>query len=396
MTAFNPAIITIGFNRPSSLKRLLNGLNVANYPPGAHLPLIIALDYEDSDGHTATKTVAEKFEWRHGDKSVIAQQKNLGLKGHILACGDLTKEYGAIIMFEDDIFPGRNFYNYSLRALEFCQNDPKVAGVSLYNHKYNVIAGLPFEPVDDGYDNYFLQFASSWGQAWTEGQWAGFREWHATNGVISDTALLPDKVKNWSDRSWLKHFDHYLVMNDLFFSYPRISQSTNFSDAGTHAEISYPHFQVSMEAFARDEPKYRFSDFSNSRAVYDTYFELSAEILQREVSTLNNVDFIVDLYGTKPVRKFPEATLFLTSRKLAHGSAPLAQFGMQLKPLENNIVYNLPGDVFALAPGKDLTAKGLFKTKSFALKLLEYFYGRLSQKVLAGSLFIHLKRKLLK
>jgi hypothetical protein len=221
----------------------------------------------------------------------------------------------------------------------------------------------------------------------------GFREWHAKNDVISDTVLLPDKVRNWSDRSWLKHFDHYLVRNDLYFSYPRSSHSTNFSDAGTHAEISSPHFQVSIEPFVKHIVSFNFADFSSSKSVYDAYFELSANIFQREVPAFKSIEFVVDLQATKPVSKFPEETLFLTSRNLKSGCVPKLQFGLHLKPIENNIIYNSPGSVFNLIEGKNLSKSGRLKSKPFSLYLLDYFYGRISQRTLFQGLLIHIKRK---
>ena len=129
---FKPAIVVVGYNRPHSLRRILKSLTLANYLV-EDVPLVISIDFSDSpEGHEA-RAYAKEFEWTFGPKRVISHPENIGLRRHILSCGDLASEYGSIIVFEDDLSASPCFYEYSAAALEFAEQDPLIGGVSLYH-----------------------------------------------------------------------------------------------------------------------------------------------------------------------------------------------------------------------------------------------------------------------
>ena len=132
-----PAIIAIGYNRPEALKRLLGSLNSAKYDTD-DITLIISIDHskkEKDEKNKAVLNLANDFEWKHGEKRVIFREKNMGLRAHVIACGDLANKYESIVMLEDDIYVSPMFYKYASKALEFVENKDYVGGVSLYNHK---------------------------------------------------------------------------------------------------------------------------------------------------------------------------------------------------------------------------------------------------------------------
>src|SRR6188768_3670403 len=92
----NPAIVVSAYNREQSLLRLLSSLEQGEYP-NSRVTLVISIDKGDNKD---VIQAAEAFKWRHGEKRIIQHQQHLGLREHILSCGDLTKEYGNIILFE--------------------------------------------------------------------------------------------------------------------------------------------------------------------------------------------------------------------------------------------------------------------------------------------------------
>ena len=163
-----PAIISVAYNRPHSLNRLLGSLKRANYAGAKDVTLIISIDKSNNDNVYA---VASDFEWPHGEKKIIRHEQNIGLRKHIISCGDLSDVYGSVIIFEDDMYVGPGFYSFARQALEKYINDPKIAGISLYSYTHNEFARAPFMPVADGFDAYFMQVPSSYGQIWTQKQW---------------------------------------------------------------------------------------------------------------------------------------------------------------------------------------------------------------------------------
>lgn len=357
----SPAIVVVAFNRVHPLRRLLNSLGSAKLPNDT--TLVISIDYS---GDNRVEEVAREFEWEHGDKRIITHSENLGLRKHILKCGDLTEEFGSIILLEDDLFVSPFFYSYTQQAQTFYKDDKRIAGISLYHHGYNEYTGYPFVPLEDGYDNYFLQIASSSGESWTRQQWSDFKKWYLEEENRGKDSKIPNAVKAWPESSWKKYFIKYLVDTDKYFVYPRVSLTTNFGDIGTHFSNKVNVFQMLL---LYGEKKFSFSTLSISKAVYDTYCELQVSKLKELAPALRNYNFACDLYASKELNSI-EAEYLLTTRRLnAH---PVRSFGLEMKPMELNLVYQVQG--------KEIY---LYKTCNFSNELLtdrensvlfKYFY----------------------
>ena len=122
------AVVAVGYNRINSMKRLLNSLQNAKYPNN-DIPLVISID---CSGDERLYEYVEQFPWEHGPKFVNIKKERLGLKNHILQCGDLTKYFKAIILLEDDIFVSEFFYDYAVKVVNFYYEDSRIGGISLY------------------------------------------------------------------------------------------------------------------------------------------------------------------------------------------------------------------------------------------------------------------------
>ena len=327
-----PAIVVVAFNRKRSLERLLNSINSATYTIN-NIPLIISIDHATDNQEILD--LANVFKWNYGDKQVIYQKENLGLRNHILQCGGYAITYGAAIILEDDLFVSPNFYQFTLAALEFAENKPYIAGISLYNHQFNVHSRSNFSPLIDGYDNWYFQFASSWGQAWTGKQWKGFYNWYKNQKPLKPNSKLPSNVTRWSEKSWLKYFIAYLVETDTYFLYPRNSYTTNFSDSGTHVGKGSTTYQVPLSYGI--EENLIFSNLKESNSVYDAFYENKK--LYNSLD-LKKDDISVDLYGKKPI--LVDKKFILTDKILPY--KVVKTFGRSLKPHDANIIADINGD----------------------------------------------------
>ena len=368
-----PAIIAIGYNRADSLNRLLTSLNNAIYDYD-DIKLIISIDHskkENDEKNLEVLKAAETFVWKHGDKEVIYREKNMGLRPHVLACGDLVNDYSSIIMLEDDIFVSPVFYRYACQALEFSSDKAYISGVSLYNHRMNFQTREMFYPIEDGYDNWYLKFPQSWGQAWTAPQWNGFKKWYDENSSQPPSGDdMPASVAAWPESSWMKYYVKYMISVNKFHLYPRHSLTTNFCDAGTNASNTDLSFQVPL-AFKTTRP-FNFSDISESSAVYDQFFE-----------NVNLYNFLgipwnkltVDLYGHKPL---PSQGYLLTRKHLNFKIENT--FGCIQRPLEMNVINNIPGRNFYLYNLAE-TAENHFKGPEY-LPVLYDFKGLTTKKEL--------------
>lgn len=280
-----PVIIIAAYNRPKSLNRLLFSLDNAEFE--VFPKLIISID---GGGSSDVVEVAKNYRWK-GEKELIIHEENKGLKKHILFCGDLTEKYNDIILLEEDLFVSRFFYNYAKEALYYYNNNQSVAGISLYQYEYIEADDLPFKPLVDGYDTYFIQTASSWGQAWNKKQWQGFKRWYKNNEIWDDKdSRLPADVLNWPETSWKKYFIKYLVETDKYFVFPRISLSTNCGDAGTNNSYKNTLHQVNFLIGAK---KWDFAP-RDKGILYNAFFNvLNLENLRVKVkNTTNNLELI--------------------------------------------------------------------------------------------------------
>lgn len=328
-----PAVVVVAYNRAKSLFRLLESLGNAIYPDNT-IKLIISID--KGDNNQDVYQVANDFVWHHGEKEVVYQETNLKLKKHIIKCGDYSNIYGGVIILEDDLYVSPYFYQYAIQALAFSEKRQEIGGVSLYNHIVNVNNSEPHYIMNDKYDNWYLQFASSWGEAWTKDQWNGFMDWYSKN---SDRDLEGEDimkfVTDWPPSSWLKYFIKYIIEKNKFFLYPKTSLTTNFSDSGTHVIEDNTDFQVPLQY---ENIEYKFSTIKESQCVYDAFFEnVNLSLF------LNKSDITIDLYGTKT----NVGTRYLLSRRILNYKI-IESYSCSMRPHEANIILNIHGNDFFL------------------------------------------------
>lgn len=331
-----PAIVVVAYNRKRSLKRLLSSLAKAKCPDNTKL--IISIDKGKNRG---VLQIANNFQWQNGEKNVIYQEENLGLRNHVLKCGDLTQEYGSIILLEDDLFVSPMFYKFATEALDFYKNDERIAGISLYSMANNVLSGFPFRPIIDDSDVFFLQIPESWGEAWNHEQWMNFRAWYSQeNTEMMLKRYLPRPVTSWSENSWAKYFWAFMIQKKKFFVFPRESLTTQFGEIGIHSRVKSTTYQVPLQLFGGE---YRFKSLDNSIAAYDPYQEILPDRLNRLTKQLRGYDYVVDLNGLKELNRI-KAEYCLTSRPCKEH---ILSFGKEMKPLEMNIIEIVSGhDLF--------------------------------------------------
>ena len=331
---FDIPIVVVGYNRPKSLSRLLNSLAAAQYHK--EVELIISID--DGKNNTDVCDIAEKYEWKHGKKTILVQESHLGLKRHVIQCGDLSRQFDGVVLLEDDLLVSPVFYSFAQQAFDFYRNEPLVSGISLYSHRFNETAFLPFTPIIDGSDVFFMQVPASWGTVWGCDQWRTFKQFYTrfeSNEINKDKIVVPGDVLSWPDSSWKNAFFYYLIETDKYIVYPRESLTTNFGDAGVHMKDNRA-FQVPLQY---SDKFFSFINCDESLAKYDAFCEIIPESLNRVNSNFKNYNYIVDLYGMKPVSALT-GEYVLTTKKV---NSALSTFGKEMLPLESNVIHQVAG-----------------------------------------------------
>jgi hypothetical protein len=343
-----PAIVISAYNRPRALGRLLGSLQKSAYPAEGGVPLIVSIDRGDSGIHPEVQKVAEQFVWPFGPKEVLGHERHLGLVEHVLFCGGLSETYGDVIFLEDDLLVSPVFYEYATQALDFYRADDRVAGLCLYALWFNGYTQQPFVPLADGGDTFFAQVPYTQGQAFTVEQWRNFKAWRASGERrLAPTDNLHEAFFHFDAEDWFPLLAKYAADTARFTVYPRVSLTTGAGDAGTHFARRSVFFQAPLQRF---KTAYQFQALDGSVAVYDSFFEILPDRLNRLSEALRDVEYDVDLYATKAPRNL-RAGHVLTTRLCRNA---IRSFGQTMWPLEANVIEGEPGAEISLCRKDDL------------------------------------------
>lgn len=364
-----PTIVVVGYNRKKSLQRTLNAVVNAEYKYD-NVNLIVSLDH--SDNEEEMKHLAEDFgsKWMHGSFEVRTVKERLGLRKHILKCGDIAIEQGAVIILEDDIVVSPYFYDFIFQAVNHYKNNDSIAGFALYNYNWNNYVRKFFIPINNGTDCYLGQFSISWGQCWTARQWTEFKKWYNQNQTLTPNKNIPDFVYQCPETSWAKYFAYFVVTQNKYYLMPYVSLSTNFGDIGQHTKTcAATEYQVPL---LYGDKLYNFPD-EESAVKYDMFFNNInlIDFLSRELNTKN---ICINLYGDKCMDGYEFA---LTTLQLHQHI--VQSYSLVMYPPELNIFYNVPGaDIFLYDLQKkarnkhDGHLKHLYKTLNYNIKYLSF------------------------
>lgn len=371
-----PAIVVVGYNRPESIKRLLQSICNAYYPE-KQITLIVSLDYSEKTDEI--EKIINGFSWNNGKLIIRKFSQKQGLKEHVLSCGDFVNEYEAVIVLEDDLVVSPDYYNYATQMLNFYADYDEICGVSLYRHSWNGYGNYEFLPQKNNFDVFMGQIGVSWGQCWTKKQWNSFRKWyefHKEDEYLGDN--IPWTINTWGNQSWAKFFYKYMVDNNLYYILPYTSLSTNFSEIGEHnsGEPSNTYQVMILEDVGQ---KYRIPKYDDA-IKYDMFFE---RIFEKEIQIhgINGKDICVNLNGFK---RNTESKRYLLTCKKYNEKHYLCSFGLRMRPIEANVLRNIPGDDIFLYDTNEWEKEEISNYKRTANKRIKYeIYGNPVQRLKA-------------
>lgn len=368
------AVVVVGYKRLNSIMRLLNSLINAKYT--CDVPLVISID---SSLYQPLYNYVNEFYWPFGDKYVIIEQKRLGLRDHILSCGDLTKFFKAAVILEDDIFVSEYFYDYVQLAVDKYNSDDRIGGISLYRPAMD--GNLPIDFIQDGKDTFAYQNVESWGQCWTERMWCAFREWYSdTHEHDFSNIDMPVFIKNW-EKAWSKFYMAFQVETGRFFIYPSVSLTTCFSEAGVHGNNS----SIGQTVLLSGRKKYNFESF-DSITKYDIYG--SNEAIYGWLG-LSPKELCINLRGYNNNNK--GCRYMLSPYKYPYKICK--RFSLSLRPIELNVKYGVEGDGLFLYDTNNDFSK--LQQKSFPISLAYYYIRQFNVRILAMYVISYVKDKLL-
>jgi hypothetical protein len=158
---------------------------------------------------------------------------------------------------------------------------------------------------------------------------------------------MHESWSHFNPEEWFPEWARYLVATNRFFVFPRVSLSTGFGDVGTHFSHATSFFQAPL---LQEKTTYYMKDLDGSLPVYDSFFEILPNRLNRLSNIFQDYSYSVDLYATRSKKNI--ATEFvLTTRQCRH---PLFEFGKSMQPVEANIAHRIPGAGISFCRKEDL------------------------------------------
>lgn len=330
------------YNRLTSITRLINSLQSANIEN--EVDLVISCEANASED---VKEFVTAINWSFGRFGVVHQEKQLGVDAHNLACMQMAKDLGPILILEDDLVVSPYFQAY-LNAFDNI-NYAGIAGIGLYRYSIVEQDHFPFHLIPNVEFVYYQQKACSNGTYYTWEMLKPYFDFLKSFDGKYAKYHLPANVKKWGDEVWEKSFYCYLIENHKYIAYPRYSFTTDFADVGVHMKSQ-------VLKYVHQAPLYLSRDIGpvlsveNTANRYDQFYELCPEVVKQWNPDLLDYDFEMDLYGGKEMEKIAAACV-ITSRRTVKS---LLGWERRLKPEINNVLLNTKGSHYTLAYKEDV------------------------------------------
>lgn len=155
------------YNRPQHTERTVKFLKQNEYAAESRL-FIFSDGAKTAADEDKVNEVREFIKTIDGFKSIEIRERkaNMGLANSVIAgVSELTKAYGQVIVFEDDLISSPYTLTYFNEALNRYRDEPKVMHIGAYMY----VLGDKNLP-----ESFFYRAATSWGWATWERAWQNF------------------------------------------------------------------------------------------------------------------------------------------------------------------------------------------------------------------------------
>lgn len=189
----NAPVVLFVYNRPEHTKKVIESL--AKNQMAAETDLYVFSDAAKSEKGQEqvdeVRALIRETDWRKSFQkvTVVEAAENKGLANSIIGgVSGVLKDYGKVIVLEDDLILSPYFLQYMNGALEFYRDDPKIWSVSGYSFPMKSLRHYP-------HDVFYSYRGCSWG-------WATWEDrWEKTDWEVKDYDAFS------KDKDWQKQFN---------------------------------------------------------------------------------------------------------------------------------------------------------------------------------------------
>jgi len=267
----NAPVALFVYRRPEHTRATVEAL--LRNPESAQTDLHVFSDgAREAGSEEAVKQVRRYVREITGMRSVTVVERatNLGLANSVIdGTTRLIREFGRVIVVEDDLVVSPRFLEYMNRALERYQDDDSAMQVSGYMFPIDVAAET---------DAFFMPFTTSWGWATWERAWQHFDpDMRGFDALVSDPHLrdsfdlggaygyfdMLERQRRGSIDSWAIRWYLSVFSRGGLTLYPvrTLVRNIGFDGSGTHcvvADVEQPSMQADfrVESFPAKVHKY--------------------------------------------------------------------------------------------------------------------------------------------
>ena len=257
------------YNRPYETRKTIEALQL-NY---------LALESElfiFSDGPKNETVVSKVNEVREfirnvkGFKSVnlFESKKNKGLSKSIIdGVSQIIKNYGKVIVLEDDLITSPNFLDFMNQALDHYVEKSKIFSISGYGHKIKLPTGYKYDVLLRGrpYSWGWATWIDRWETVdWDVKDWEKFKinrkQIKAFNSHGSDLYGLLNASMAGKISSWAIRFAYNQFKQGKLTVCPYLSKIKNegFDESATHCKTTYNRHKIFFDLTGKR--KFNFTD----------------------------------------------------------------------------------------------------------------------------------------
>lgn len=189
----NAPVVLFVYNRPEHTKKVLESLseNLLAKETDLYVFSDAAKSEKGQEKVDEVRALIRKTDWRKNFQkvTVVEAAENKGLANSIIGgVSSVLKDYGKVIVLEDDLILSPYFLQYMNGALDFYKDDPKIWSVSGYSSPMKSLRRYP-------HDVFYSYRGCSWG-------WATWEDrWEKTDWEVSDYDRF------LQDKGWQKQFN---------------------------------------------------------------------------------------------------------------------------------------------------------------------------------------------
>ena len=237
------------YNRPEELQQTVEALK-RNYLSGKSELFVFSDGAKNPDVAPKVAEVRRYLKTISGFQSVSLEESpiNRGLANSIIAgVSRVVKQYGKVIVLEDDLITTPNFLNFLNQALDYYQDHPQMMSISGYT--------MDLPSLKNYESDFYLGYrAASWGWGIWKDRWElvdwEMKSYHSFKWNIRrqiqfmrggmDMPYMLWKQMNGRLDSWAIRLGYCQFENNLITVFPSQSKlkSIGFGDEATHTKSS--------------------------------------------------------------------------------------------------------------------------------------------------------------